>query len=373
MRKGNNPTISFNHIALHAQRHSVEITEKISDIIQSGVFINGKENATLERNLSQLLGGYVATTASGNDALFLALLSLHLSHQDEVIFPVNAYPTAFPIGLSGAKMVPVDVDENGQLDSREVMKKINKNTKAIVLVHLYGLVGDLEVIRSLAKKHYIVFIEDCAQAFGTLYNGKFVGTLGDIACFSFYPSKNLGTLGDGGALWTRHKSYYEYVIRARSYGEKNKYNSFFLSGHSRLPEIQAGILNIYSRDIEADFEKRKRAAHQYKKRFEKEKLFSKVRVLASHPQSVPVQHLFVIEAKKRNRLRIYLGKKRIPTLIHYPRPIHLVPAFSPLAYKKGDFPVAEHLSRRMISLPFHPYLSETDIDYIVRAIKEFYA
>lgn len=373
MKKGNVSSSSFNHVKVAAQHHRDEILEKISSIIRSGIFLNGEENKMWEKNLATFLGGgHVVSVASGHDALSLALSFLHLSSHDEVIFPVNAYPTAFPAALSGARMVPADVDENGQLDLRELEKKVNKRTKAIILVHLYGLVGDIEGIHDLAKRNKSILIEDCAQSFGSSYKHKLVGTFGDIACFSFYPTKNLGTFGDGGALWTRHKHMREYFIKARSYGERKKYESLFPSGHSRLPEIQAGILNIFFKHIGIDFKKRAQVANYYKKRLQGSKLSERIRVLESHPQSNSVQHLFVVEMQKRDALRSYLSDKDIPTSIHYSYPVHLVPAFSFLGYKKGDFPVAERLSKNMVSLPFSPFLSEREVDSIVDTIQGFY-
>lgn len=365
--------ISFNSVTFSALQHKKDIFTSVSHVIQKGEYFNGSEIKKLETKLAKSLGkGYVTTTASGHDSLLLALASLHLQKDDEVIFPVNAYPTAFPVCLSHAKAVPVDVDENGQLDLVALKRKITKKTRAVILVHLYGLVGNIGEIIKVVKNKHITVIEDCAQSFGSLYKGKPVGTFGDIACFSFYPTKNLGTLGDGGAIYTPHKRVYDFFLKAKSYGEKTKYQSMFVSGHSRMPEIQAAILNTYLKTVQNDFAKRKKNAIYYKKRLGKAPLLPFVRVLTSHPKSNPVAHLFVIEAKRRNSLQQFLAKRHIPTSIHYPTPIHLLPAFSHLGFKKGDFPVAENLAKNILSLPFHPYLSYKQIDTIVDTIEEFY-
>lgn len=362
--------VFFSHLPLVTDKKNKR-AEFISSVIRSGIYFDGPQNKTLEKKLSRMLPkGFITTLGSGHDSLMLALTVLKLKPTDEVIFPVNAYPTAFPIALSGAKMVPCDVDKNGQIDIRKLEKRISKNTKAIVIVHLYGLTTDIEKIKKICGERKIALIEDCAQSLGTTFSDRPLGTFGDISCFSFYPTKNLGSLGDGGAIWTNQKKYYNYFIKAKSYGERKKYESEFISGHSRLPEIQAAILNLYAATLKHYFNKRKSLFKLYKERFES--LSPYVRVLVSHPKSDPVPHILVIEAKDRNKLITFLKRRGIPTLIHYPKPIHLVRAFSYLGYKKGDFPMAEFLSDRIVTLPFHQKLSERTLNYICESIKEFY-
>lgn len=361
----------FNQTATQARKHKIKLSKIFNTVLESGVFLAGKQNQILEKKLKKNLGkGFITTTASGHDSIVLALKALNLSNDDEIIFPVNSYPTAFAVTQSGAKMVLVDVDENGQLDPKEVEKKITKYTKVIVIVHLYGLVGDMQKISSIAKKYNLFLVEDAAQSFGSEFRNRLTGTLGDIGCFSFYPTKNLGTLGDGGAIWTKHKRFYNFFQKAKSYGEKKRYFSEFVSGHSRIPEIQAAVLNHYLTMFDANKKQRQTFTRLYLKYL---KGINKIRTLLSNEESKPVQHLFVIEVEKRDQLRKFLTTQKIPTSIHYPYPIHLLPAFSGLQYKKGDFPVAERLSKRIISLPFHQYLKEADIAYIANKMKEFYA
>lgn len=365
--------ISFNSVSITALNKKREILSSLGHVIQKGEYLNDKEVKKLEAKLSKLLdNGYVTTTASGHDSLQLGLAALRLQKDDEVIFPVNAYPTAFPVCQSVAKAVPVDVDKNGQLDPEKLKEKISSKTKVVILAHLYGLVGNIQEITKIVRNKHIMLIEDCAQSFGSLYKGKMVGKFSDIACFSFYPTKNLGTLGDGGALYTKHKRLYDFFLQAKSYGEKKRYQSEFISGHSRMPEIQAAILNIYLKTINNDFTKRKKLALYYTKKLQTASLTKYIRVLTSDKASNPVPHLFVITAKKRDLLQQFLQKKHIPTLIHYPKPIHLLPAFSYLGFKTGDFPTAESLAKNIVSLPFHSYLLHNQIDTIVDAIEEFY-
>ena len=363
--------IDFNDVFLKAKKYSDKILKAVSKVIESKNYLSGKENRILENNLKKYLkGGNVVTVASGHDALFMAISAFNLSKNDEIIFPANSYPTAFPISLTKAKLVLCDVDNNGLIDIKQIADKITKNTRAIIAVHLYGLVCNIDEINRLVKGKNIILIEDCAQAFGAKYNNKPVGSLCDIGCFSFYPTKNLGTLGDGGAIWTKNNSYYQYFLEAKAYGEKSRYNSLFTSGHSRLPEIQASILNIYFKNIKKELNYRIELAEYFNKRINEEKLANYVRSLNNNHE-LPL-HLFVVEAKKRNELQKYLKGKGIPTLIHYPYPIHLVPAFSYLGYKSGDFPIAEKLAKNILSLPFHPMMTKKQIDFIVVTIHKFY-
>ena len=371
-------SIFFNHLPLIKDRKSKRV-ELIAKVIKSGLYFDGPQNKILEAKLLRMLmkkrapglrRGYITTLASGHDALLFALSALKLKKDDEIIFPVNSYPTAFPAALSGATLVACDVDENGQIDIDKFLKKITKKTRAAIIVHLYGLTTDVARIKTICQDKKIAMIEDCAQSLGSRFKGQFLGSYGTISCFSFYPTKNLGGLGDGGAIWTNNKSHYNYFLKAKSYGEEVRYDSEFIAGHSRLPEIQAAILNYYTLTLSKAFKKRKSLYQLYQK--ELKSLAPHVRVLVSHANSDPVPHILVIDAEKRDRLAVYLKKKNIPILIHYPKPVHLVKAFSFLGGEIGDFPMAEKLSKRILSLPFHPNLREKDVSYICDTIKAFY-
>ncbi len=366
--------IAFNEAALKPQRHKKELIKVFTSVIDSGIFLRGSQNELLLKNLQRYLKNpFVIFTSSGHSALQSAVTSLFLKPTDEVIFPVNSYPTAFPIALSRAKPVPVDVDENGLINPQKIEEKISKNTKAIVIVHLYGLVADINKIKNIIKNKKIILIEDCAQAFGSFYKGKPVGAYGDISCFSFYPTKNLATLGDGGALWTKHKKLYQYFKKAVSYGENKRYQSEFVAGHSRLPELQAAVLNVYLKTINREIERKKAIREEYFDYLKYFKLETFIRPLFHKKNSSPNLHLLEVEVKKRDQLKDYLMKKGIETSLHYPLPIHLVPAFFYLKYKRGSFPVAERLSRNILSLPFHSYLTKNHVHYIIKALREFYA
>lgn len=363
--------IVFNEVGLRALQQKEKLLSCFSSVIDRGQFLQGPENDKLKATLIKYLNApFVHLVSSGHDALLLSLFALNLTKNDEVIIPANAYPTAFPASLSRAKLILCDVDINGQMSFESLKKMITQNTKVIILVHMYGLTGDIEKIIKYAKEKNIILIEDCAQAYGTTFNDRLVGTLGDMGCFSFYPTKNLGTLGDGGAIVTSNKNYSDRIEMLKSYGEKSRYASQTIAGHSRLPEIQAGALNIYLESQESSAEKRKQLFSYYLQQIKKISAYT--RPMRSHPSSNPVPHLFVAEVKKREKLQAYLAQQGIETHIHYPHPIHLVTAFRKLGYKEGSFPQAEHLSKNCLSLPFHPFMTEPQIDYVVSKLHEFY-
>lgn len=374
MRQQKAIRIVFNDTAIKAKKRQSLLLSSIKHIIQSGVFLEGENNRLLANDLSVLFENrYVTTVGSGHDALFIALSILSLQPDDEVIFPVNSYPTAFPVCLSGATPVACDVNENGQLDPLSLAQKLTKKTKAVVLVHLYGLIGNVFAIKKLLAKRKIVLIEDCAQALGAEYKGKPVGALGDIACFSFYPTKNLGALGDGGAIVTNNKRWHLFFQKAKMYGERKRYKSEFVAGHSRLPELQAGMLRVYLKTMRKEIEKRSAIAAFYKSEIVKAGLQTYIRVLVSDAFSKPAPHLFVVKAERRNALMRYLQKRGIPTLIHYPLPVHKVPAFAKFLFAKETFPNAQLLSQTVLSLPFHPYMQKASVVYIINVIRTFYA
>lgn len=363
--------IAFNHTAFQAGHYKQELLNAFERVIDAGNFFYGVEVKKLEQKLSGMYDGYCVSVASGHDSLVLALQALNLRATDEVIFPVNVYPTAFPVYMSSGKPVPVDVDVNGQMIPAEIEKAITPKTRTIILVHLYGMTGDIDGVKALARRHGIVFIEDCAQAFGTVYKNKAVGSFGDMACFSFYPTKNFGTLGDGGAVITKNKRYAQQIRAARQYGEKIRYKSSFVSGHSRLAEVQAAILNVYLENYNKTRAKRKKIYALYQKELCSEGVDKYVRLLESSQNSDPAIHLLVVEVIKRNALLQYLEKYDIECHIHYPFPIHKIPAFRQVKNYQ-TFPVAERLSKKIVSLPFHEYLAQDDIYYIVKRIKDFY-
>lgn len=366
-------TVSFNSVVATSKRHKTRLLSSFERVVTRGIFLKGPEVRAFERRIRSFLGsGHVIATASGHDAIIISLLALGVKKTDEVIFPVNAYPTAFPIALSGATPVAVDVDQNGQLDVQALTKAITPHTRVVVVVHLYGLVGELQKIKALCHKHRILLLEDAAQAFGTRYVGRWVGTIGEIGCFSFYPTKNLGALGDGGAIWTQNKRLERTIRSYASYGEKRRYDSHVLAGHSRLPELQAAGLLVYLSSYQKEANARKKAARWYHTLWKTHHLETVGDLLMSSPDSDPVQHLMVARLPLRDKLQLFLAKHGIPTHIHFPIPVHRLRAFRHFPYVTGDFPQAELQSRRILSLPFHSSLTKHDVAYIVGHIREFF-
>lgn len=348
-----------------------ELDRAVSVVHARGNYILGSEVTSFEKEFSAYIGvPYGIGVASGTDALTLAMRVLKLTKADEVILPVNAYPTFFGIAMSGVTVRFVDCGVDGNIDPNDLKKRITKKTKAVVVVHLYGnpadIVGVKRVLRELQRSD-IKIIEDCAQAHGATIGKKKVGTFGDIAVFSFYPSKNLGAYGDGGMLLTNHKSTAERLRRLRMYGEKKRYESTELSGVSRLDELQAAILRVKLRHLDSWNARRREIAVLYAK-----ELRDIQNVFISPYTIGSCLHLFVIHTKKRDALKMYLENKGIGCAVHYPIPLHLIPALRSYGYKRGDFPKAETLAKEILSLPLYPELSRTTIQNIGKTVYSFF-
>ncbi len=347
-----------------------ELDRAVAVVHARGNYILGSEVTSFEKEFSAYIGvPYGIGVASGTDALTLAMRVLKLTKADEVILPVNAYPTFFGIAMSGVTVRFVDCGIDGNIDPNDLKKRITKKTKAIVVVHLYGnpadIVGVKRVLRELQRLD-IKIIEDCAQAHGATIGKKKVGTFGDIAVFSFYPSKNLGAYGDGGMLLTNHKSTAERLRRLRMYGEKKRYESTELSGVSRLDELQAAILRVKLRHLDSWNARRREIAVLYAKELHD------IQKVSISPYTIgSCHHLFVIHTKKRDALKTYLERKGIGCAAHYPIPLHLIPALRSYGYKRGDFPMAETLSKEIVSLPIYPELANIEILAVTNAVRRF--
>lgn len=367
------PSIDFAHTPRTARRNTSALLSAFSAVLQSGTFLHGRENDRLTNALTAYFGtGQVIPVASGHDALFLALSSLHLTGNDEILIPANSPYSVFPAALTNAKIVLYDADTDGKASLASIEKQRTPRTKALIITHLYGLICNMDEIRSFCKAKHLTLIEDVAQGFGGTWKQRKLGTLGDIGCFSFYPTKNLGGLGDGGAVWVRDKTRMHYILDATRYGARHKYDSTFLSGHSRIPELVAASITIFLKQFAETVRKRQKVALWYTSALRPLTDSGVVRVLESHPASVPVRHLYVLDVPKRDALRVYLDKHGIPTLVHYPYPAHRIPSLQHLGYRRGDFPVSEMLSRRILSLPYHEHLTRTQITYITDTIRSFY-
>ncbi|MCA9978291.1 MAG: DegT/DnrJ/EryC1/StrS family aminotransferase, partial [Anaerolineales bacterium] len=309
--------------------------------------------------------------ASGTDAILLGLRALGVGPGDEVITVAHtAVATIAAIELAGATPVFVDIEpDTYTLDPALLAAAITPRSKAIIPVHLYGHPADLDPILALARQHKLYVLEDCAQAHGTRYHGKIVGSFGDAAAFSFYPTKNLGALGDGGAVVTRHDEVAERLLALRQYGWKQRYISETTGYNSRLDELQAALLRVKLAYLDGMNAARRRLANQY------------AQALAALPLTLPaerpfarhVYHLYVIQTEQRDALRTHLQAQGIGTAIHYPQPVHHQPAYNHLGHGANSLPITENCAARILSLPMYPTMPEAHVAQVANAIKAFYS
>lgn len=362
-------------VDLKAQYRQIkrEVDTAIKSVIVKTDFILGEEVEKFENEFASFCGvKYGIGLDTGISALELGMRALGLGTDDEVLTPANSFiASSSAISFTGAKPVLVDCDSKTyNIDVEDIEKKITAKTKAIMPVHLYGQVADMDKIMALAKKHKLFVIEDACQAHGAKYKDKRAGSFGDFAAFSFYPGKNLGAYGDGGMLVTNNKKLYETVKMMRNYGRKDneKYRHLCLAWNRRLDTIQAAVLRVKLQYLDKWNNLRRKHALLYNN------LLKNLDVITPYAMEKGnhVYHMYVIRTKKRDQLREFLIKKGISTGIHYPIPIHLQPAYKDLGCKKGDFPITEKCAQEILSLPMFPELKESQIRFIVRQIKAFF-
>ena len=365
--------ILFNNFKRRYELHAPLYEKAIKRVLESGQYILGKEVESFEREFSNLIGTkYAIGVANGLEALQISLMALNIgrSREDEVITtPMSAIATALAISWAGAKPVFVDIDrETGLIDPEKIEEKITQKTKAILPVHLYGQSCNMKKILSIAEKHTLYVIEDACQAHGALFMNKYVGTFGIIGCFSFYPTKNLGAIGDGGIIVTNDKNVYKVAQMLRNYGQVDKYYCTTLKGlNSRLDEIQAAILREKLRILEKENKRRREIASRYSYGINN----PLIRKLKIYVDSQPVWHIYPIRCEFREDLRNYLASHGIQTLIHYPIPIPYQEAFSDLNYEKDEFPIALEWSKTVLSIPIDPYLDDEEVENIIQKINYF--
>ncbi|MGQ9604102.1 MAG: DegT/DnrJ/EryC1/StrS family aminotransferase [bacterium] len=348
-----------------------EIDAAIGEVLQSGQFIMGKWVAELEGRVAEICGAkHAIGVASGTDALKIALFACGLRHGDEVITsPFSFVSVAEVAVLLGAKPVFVDIDKRTfNIDPDLLKSKITSRTKAVVPVHLYGQSADMDPIMEIARQKSLFVIEDAAQAIGAKYKGKPVGSIGDIGCLSFYPTKNLGCYGDGGMILTNDDSMAKNIESLRRHGQSDKYSYRLVGFNSRLDSIQAAIMLAKIGHLEQWTQQRRRIARLYNK------------MLADLPLEVPyeaeyayhVYHQYTIKTDRRDHLREFLSAKGIGTAIHYPMGLHMQEAYRALGYNHGDLPNCDQVSQQVLSLPMFPELRDDEISYVVEAIKGFF-
>ncbi|MEW6008944.1 MAG: DegT/DnrJ/EryC1/StrS family aminotransferase [Candidatus Omnitrophota bacterium] len=366
--------VPFVDLGVQHRQIKKEINQAINRVIKRGDFILGEELEKFEKEFAQFSNSsYAVGVSSGTDALFLALMSLGIGKGDEVIVPAFTYiATALAVSYSQAKPVFVDIEEDTyNIDVRKIEKAITKFTKAIIPVHLFGQPANMPEILKIAKKYNLKVIEDAAQAHGASIQMKegdwqTIGSIGDIACFSFYPSKNLGALGDAGIITTNNKETYDKLFKLRNYGRVSKYEHSIIGYNCRLDTLQAAILRVKLKRLKIYNKMRQKAAKVYNR------LLTGIDVVTPYksPLVRHVYHVYAIRTVNRDRLLAQFKKDGIGTIIHYPTPLHLQKAYGNLGFKQGTFPVAEKISGEILSLPMYPHLNSRQINYVVKSIKK---
>jgi dTDP-4-amino-4,6-dideoxygalactose transaminase len=353
------------------QSLSAELLEEIAAVLQSGHFILGPNVVAFEEEFARYLGiEHAAGLNSGTDALHLALRALDLGPGDEVITSTFSFiATAEAVSIVGARPVFVDIDPRTySLDPRCVEEAITPRTRAIIPVHLYGTPSPMTDIVSIARRHDLAIVEDCAQSVGATIDGRMTGTFGTISAFSFFPSKNLGACGDGGMIVTGRNDLAARVRALRAHGGRKKYFHEEIGLNSRLDEIQAAILRVKLRHLEEWTERRRAVARRY------DEGFAGVAGLQTPIEEAGcrnVYHQYTIRAPRRDDLQTFLRAHGVVTMVYYPLPLHLQPAYAHLGYKRGDLPNAEAAAVSVLSLPVSPDLARDDQDHVIETIREF--
>lgn len=341
----------------------------IKKALASGWYILGKEVESFEKEFAKYIGTkYCIGVANGLEALQISLMALGIGKGDEVMTVANtAVATVLAISNTGATPVFVDVDQYFHMDIKDAETKVTKKTKAIVPVHLFGQMVDVDGLKTFAKKHDLFVVEDACQAHGAKFKSKVAGSIGDLGCFSFYPTKNLGAYGDGGAITTNSKKLYEKCMLLRNYGQKNRYVHVEKGLNSRLDELQAAILREKLKHLETSVGLRQEIAKTYYEQLQGVKgiLLPKIREGSTHSF-----HLFVIRTNKRDKLMNYLKNKGIQTIIHYPTPVHKQECYR--EYKDVSLPVTEACAREILSLPINPFMTKKEVSKVCAEIKDFF-
>jgi dTDP-4-amino-4,6-dideoxygalactose transaminase len=361
------------YVNLVAQHSPIkdELMAAIGKVIDSGRFVLGREVDDFEQRFAELAGcRFAVGLNSGTDALIFGLKALGIGEGDEVITAPNSFlASASSIALLGATPVFVDVGKDYNLDPGLLEAAITSRTRAIMPVHLTGKSTDMDGVMSVARKHNIFVIEDCAQAVCAEHNGKRVGSFGEVGCFSLHPLKTLNACGDGGVVTTNDENLYQQFKLLRNHGLRTRDNGMMWAFNSRLDTMQAAVLLTKLDHVEDWTDGRRANAAAYRERLAG---LDEVVLPVEEPHQRSVYHTFVIQAERRENLRSFLTDRGVGTAIHYPIPIHLQDAASELGYAKGSFPIAEHQAERILSLPIYPELSLDEITYVTDCIRSFY-
>lgn len=351
-------------------KYQEEYEQKALEVLRSGWYILGKENEAFEKEFAQYVGTkYAVGLASGLDALWLAFKVLGIGKGDEVIVQGNTYiASVMGITINSATPVFIEPDQYYQLDADKIEEKITDKTKAILVVHLYGQVANMAKIQEICKKHNLKLVEDCAQSHGACHNGQMTGSFGDIGCFSFYPSKNMGAFGDAGAITTNDFELARLMKIYRNYGSEKRYYNMVVGANSRLDELQAGLLRVKLTHMEEITKEREMLATRYANGINNPLVIKPIVA----PNIKAVWHQYVLRVPdKRDDLKLYLEDNDITTIIHYPIPPHRSEAYSYLNMGEGSLPITEQYAKEVISLPIYNGMTEEEQKRVIDCINSF--
>ncbi|MBI2610958.1 DegT/DnrJ/EryC1/StrS family aminotransferase [Candidatus Kaiserbacteria bacterium] len=347
-----------------------ELMPAIKSVIAKSAFSGGEFVEVFEKQFAEYCGTkYARGCGSGTSALHLALLALGVGPGDEVIVPAHTFiASAWGISYIGAKPVFADcLPDTWEIDPRAVEKAITNNTRAIIGVHLYGVPCDMDALQKIAKKHTLYLLEDCAQAHGARHDGTMVGSIGAVGCFSFYPGKNLGAVGEAGAIVTNDANVAEKVRMLRSHGEREKYVHEMVGYNERMDGIQAVILSVKLKHLDAWNKRKTEIVKKYVEGIENPAI-----TFQTIPENVtPAYHLFVVTVQNRPTFIEHMKSRGIDTSMHYPTPCHLQKAYASLGHKRDDFPNTEYVADHCVSLPLFPELTEQEIERVVEAVNSY--
>lgn len=363
-------TIECNTLDRQFFKYQDEYEKAALRVLRSGWYVLGPEVESFEHKFAEFCGAkYCVGVNSGLDALILAVRALGIGKGDEVLVPANTYiASVMAITENGATPVFVEPDTFYNIDADKIEALITEKTKAILPVHLYGQACSMKKIRRIADEHDLRIIEDCAQSHGSCFEGKMTGTFGDAGCFSFYPTKNLGAFGDGGAVVTDDAELAEKLRTLRNYGSRVKYQNEIEGVNSRLDELQAALLSVKLSHLHELTAERKRIAKRYLSGIKNPAvLLPETLCGADH-----VYHQFVVRVSKRAEFQEYLSSKGIHTLVHYPIPPHLAESYARLGYKKGDFPITETYADEVVSLPMYNGMADDEVEYVIEVINSYH-
>lgn len=350
-------------------QYQEELERKALEVLRSGWYVLGPEVKAFEEEFARYTGAkHCVGLASGLDALWLAFRVLGIGEGDEVIVQANTYiASVMGITINGATPVFVEPDDFFNIDADKIESLITSKTKAILVVHLYGQASQMDKVVALCRKYNLKLVEDCAQSHGACFEDKMTGTFGDIGCFSFYPSKNLGAFGDAGAIVTDDEEIAKAMRMYRNYGSEKRYYNKVVGANSRLDELQAGLLRVKLAHLQELTQEREKLANTYLSNIHNDKIIlPRIRKNCSH-----VWHQFVIQCEKRDELIKYLEEHGIGSIIHYPIPPHLSEAYEYLGCKEGDYSITETYADTILSLPMYNGMTKEEIEKVICALNDF--